>query len=85
MPDQVTQVQPSAPAPAGGDGGGGFGPGLIIGIVVVIMLLIGAALIWGVPGMNTDTGGTEPESAELEAPAEGIEVPSEVDIDIDTP
>jgi hypothetical protein len=85
MPDQVTQVQPSGTPPAGGDGGGGgFGPGLIIGIVVVILLLIGAAMIWGIPGYNGGgAGGTQQEGADLEAPDAGLDVPSEVDVDVE--
>jgi cell division protein YceG involved in septum cleavage len=84
MPDQVTQVQPSGNS----GGGGGFGPGLIIGIVVVILIIIGAALVWGIPGMNNT--GTSPESGtdsgvEVPAPDSGAEIPSEIDVNVDTP
>jgi len=82
MPDQVTQVQPSGPS--GGDGG--FGPGLIIGIIVVVLIIIGAAMIWGIPGYNGGTtNAPEGGDATMEAPGEGVEIPSEIDINVDTP
>ena len=89
MPDQVTQVQPTG-STSGGDGG--FGPGLIIGIVVVILILIGAALMWGIPGYNSGTGGTDTgteQEIDLEAPpvdeGDGVEIPDQIDVNVDTP